>query len=160
MKPAMLYRQRYIPFETIPLKDDEILFADDKIIITKWKVFRPKAKFSNGVSCYFLSEGYKVSKFLNDDGALVYYYCDIIETTYRQEENAYVFTDLLADVIVYPDGFVEVVDLAELADALDEGVITVDVVKSSLRRVEKLLQIIYGGNFSELTKYLEIEVAP
>ena len=42
MKPAMLYRQRYIPFETIPLKDDEILFADDKIIITRWKVFRPK----------------------------------------------------------------------------------------------------------------------
>ena len=63
----------------------------------------------------------------------------------------------LADVIVYDSGFVKVVDLAELADMLDEGVITEELVKKCLRRLEKLLEIIYGGNFDELTKYLEIE---
>lgn len=40
---------------------------------------------------------------------------------------------------------------------LDEGVITEDVVKKCLRRLEKLLEIIYGGKFGGLTKYLEIE---
>ena len=53
--------------------------------------------------------------------------------------------------------FLKVVDLAELADMLDEGVITEDVVKKCLRRLEKLLHIIYEGKFEELTKYLEIE---
>ena len=84
-------------------------------------------------------------------------YPDIIDTTYDAQENSYLFTDLLADVIVYESGFVKVVDLAELADMLDEGVITEDVVKKCLCRLEKLLEIIYGGKFGGLTKYLEIE---
>ena len=119
MQQTILYRKRFIPNETICLKDDKIIVKNDAHIITKWNVFRPKLEFSKGVSCYFLKEGYKVSKFLNDDDALVYYYCDIIDTVYDAKENAYYFADLLVDVIIYPDGFVKVVDLAELADALE-----------------------------------------
>ena len=48
----------------------------------------------------------KISKFLNKKKELVYYYCDIIETAYLKAENAYIFTDLLADVIIHPDGAV------------------------------------------------------
>ncbi len=150
-----LYRKRFIPMETLELKDDVLVYEDSDILITKWNVFRPKAAFSHGISCYFLKEGYKVSKFLNDAEELVYYYCDIIETT--KEENSYIFTDLLADVIIYPNGFVKVVDLAELADARDEGLIIEDVVKTALRRLESLLTIIYDGKLSVLTKHLEIE---
>ena len=69
------------------LRDDILIYQDDKVIVTKWNVFRPKAKFSHGVSCYFLEDGYKVSKFLNDQEELVYYYCDIIDTTYDAQEN-------------------------------------------------------------------------
>ena len=157
MGHPVLYRKRFMPQETILLRDDILVYQDEKVIVTKWNVFRPKAKFSHGVSCYFLEDGYKVSKFLNDQEELVYYYCDIIDTTYDAQENSFLFTDLLADVIVYDSGFVKVVDLAELADMLDEGVITEDVVKKCLRRLEKLLHIIYEGKFEELTKYLEIE---
>lgn len=157
MGHPVLYRKRFMPQETILLRDDILVYQDEKVIVTKWNVFRPKAKFSHGVSCYFLEDGYKVSKFLNDQEELVYYYCDIIDTTYDAQENSYLFTDLLADVIVYDSGFVKVVDLAELADMLDEGVITEELVKKCLHRLEKLLEIIYGGNFDELTKYLEIE---
>ena len=152
-----LYRKRFIPDEIVELRDDRIVYHEGNIMITEWDVLHPKAKFSQGVSCYFLEDGYKVSKFLNDQEELVYYYCDIIDTTYNAQENSYLFTDLLADVIVYDSGFVKVVDLAELADMLDEGVITEELVKKCLRRLEKLLEIIYGGNFDELTKYLEIE---
>ena len=45
----------------------------------------------------------------------------------------------------------------DLADMLEEGVITEELVKKSLRRLESLLHIIYEGKFSELTRYLEIE---
>ena len=153
----MLYRKRFIPEEVVPLKDDEILFADETKIITKWKTLKPRPDFAWGISCYDLQNSYKISRFLDHNNHLVYYYCDIIDTTYDAQENSYLFTDLLADVIVYDSGFVKVVDLAELADMLDEGVITEELVKKCLRRLEKLLEIIYGGNFGELTKYLEIE---
>lgn len=157
MQQTILYRKRFIPNETICLKDDKIIVKNDAHIITKWNVFRPKLEFSKGVSCYFLKEGYKVSKFLNDDDALVYYYCDIIDTVYDAKENAYYFTDLLVDVIIYPDGFVKVVDLAELADVLDENIITEEMVKKALRRLEALLTEIYGGKLKNLVQYLEIE---
>lgn len=104
-----LYRKRFIPDEIVELKDDRIVYHEGNIMITEWDVLHPKAKFSHGISCYYMDKGWKISKFLNKKKELVYYYCDIIETAYLKAENAYIFTDLLADVIIHPDGAVEVV---------------------------------------------------
>lgn len=152
-----LYRKRFMPNEIVHLKDDIITYQDDTVMVTKWNVLHPKAKFSHGVSCYYLEKGWKISKFLNKKNELVYYYCDIIDTAYQAEDNSYVFTDLLADVIIYPDGAVHVVDLAELADALEEGIITETEVKLALRRLEGLLEVIYGGGLPELLRYIQTE---
>lgn len=157
MENPVLYRKRYVPMEKIMLKEDQILLQDAEHIVTKWTVFRPKENFSKGISCYFLKEGYKVSKFMNDADELVYYYCDIIETDYDAQENTYTFTDLLVDVVVKPSGMVEILDLAEAADALEQNIITTEIIQKALRQLEKLLQIIYKGQFDSLTKYLEIE---
>ncbi|MFV0315259.1 MAG: DUF402 domain-containing protein [Anaerotignum sp.] len=157
MSELKLYRRRFVPNETIYLKDDEILYRDEEIIITKWVVFRPKEEFDHGVSCYYLKKGFKISKFLNNKNETVYYYCDIIETEYKEKENTYIFHDLLADVIVYNDGFVKVVDLEELSDCLDSDIISVERVKNTLRQLNDLLQIIYTNGFKELTKVLETE---
>lgn len=156
MGKPKLYRKRFFPMETIELKDDIILYQDDTVLVTKWKVLHTKEQFSQGVSCYFLDKGYKVSKFMNDAGELVYYYCDIIDTTYDTQDNSFCFTDLLVDVIIEPSGFVKVVDLGELADVFDDGVITEEIVKTALHQLEKLLQIIYAGDFSKLTQYLDM----
>ena len=43
---------------------------------------------------------------------------------YTEETDTYIVTDLLADVIVYPDGFVKVVDLDELGEALEKGLLS------------------------------------
>ena len=64
-------------------------------------------------------------------------------------------TDLLVDVIVYPDGFVRVVDLDELADALRDKLITQEDLQLALRRLDKLLSLIYKGAFGRLQKYIE-----
>ena len=58
-----------------------------------------------------------------------------------------IVTDLLADVIIYPDGFVKVVDLDELVTALESRSISLDTLKTSLIKLDKLLSIIYAGNF-------------
>lgn len=157
MELPKIYRKRYMPNEIVLLKDDEILHLDEDTLVTKWRVLRPKALFSHGVSCYFLKKGYKISKFLNENEELVYYYCDIIDTEFDETENAFIFTDLLADVIIYGNGFVKVVDLAEIADALEEGGIGLTEVQKALRQLDALLELIYGGKLPELLRFIETE---
>ena len=154
MTPPILYRKRLIPDECILLKDDILLYRDEDILVTKWNTIRPKKDLHHGMSCYFLKKGIKVSKFCDEADRLLYWYCDIISHTWDPETDTYVFTDLLADVLVYPDGFVKVLDLDELADATAEGLLTEVQLEKSLRRTNWLLELIYSGRFGELQKYI------
>lgn len=158
MPKTTLYRKRIIPEECILLKDDKILYQDEQIIVTGWHTLKPKKDLHHGYSCYFLNEGYKVSKFYRADNSLLFWYCDIVEQEYNAETNTYIFTDLLADVIVYPDGFVKVVDIDELATALDENLISENTLKKSLLCLSNLLEIIYAGNFTTLQEPIEREI--
>ena len=144
-----LYRKRMIPEEIIHLKDDVILHQDSSLIITKWNSLKPRKDISNGISAYFIEDGFKVSKVFDKHQKLVYWYCDIIETTYNPTENSYSFLDLLADVLVYPDGSVHVVDLEEIADALESKYIDKSTACKALRLCSNLLDIIYSGKFKK-----------
>lgn len=159
MSDVKLFRKRIIPEECLLLENDTVLYQDQEVIITKWNTIRPKKTLHHGYSCYFLERGFKVSKFYGHDGELISWYCDIIEHTFDEASNTYVFTDLLVDVIVYPDGFVRVVDLDELADAARDGLITREQLLLALRRTDKLLSLIYKGAFSRLQKYIEDQEA-
>lgn len=156
MEYPLLYRKRIIPAECILLKDDTILSWDQDRIITSWKALKPKKDLHHGYSCYFLKKGYKVSKFYRADGSLLYYYCDIITSEYHKDTCSFIVTDLLADVIIYPDGFVKVVDLDEMVPALEQGGISIENLKSALLACNSLLTIIYDGRLQELTKYIEM----
>ena len=149
-----LYRKRLIPQECVLLKDDDILRFDEDIILTRWNALKPKKDLHHGYSCYFRKEGYKVSKFYTAEGNLLYWYCDIVDYD-DSEEGKLIVTDLLADVIIYPDGFVKVVDIDEMVTCLSEGLISLDQLKSSLTQLDRLLQIIYADKFDTLTIYIE-----
>lgn len=155
MNNPVLYRKRIIPEECVLLKDDEILYCENNIIVTKWNTLKPKIDLNHGYSCYFLDAGYKVSKFYDKDHSLLCYYCDIIDYEHNEENNSIVVRDLLADVIVYPNGFVKVVDLGELSDALNAGGIDIAGIKKCLTTLDKLLNIIYSDKFDTLTNYIE-----
>lgn len=155
MSQTQLYRKRIIPEECVLLKGDTILYRDSDIIVTKWTSIKPKKDLHHGFSCYFLKDGYKISKFYYEDGRLLYWYCDIISYTYNSETDTFVFTDLLADVIIFPDGRIRVVDLDEVADALESGAIKKEQVEDALRKLNKLLTIIYHGEFDSIKKNLE-----
>jgi len=157
MREPKLYRRRFIPNEIVHLKDDVIECINDRIIVTSWKVLRPRNDFSRGRSCYFLDDNFKVSRFFNKDDKLIYTYCDIIATEYNEATDEYIFHDLLVDVVIYEDGFVRVLDLGEIPEALDSGLFTVDHAKCALSATDRLLGIIYSGRLSELTKFLEPE---
>ena len=155
MTNPILYRKRIIPDECILLKDDVILSCDEDHIITTWQALHPKKDLHHGSSCYFLKEGFKVSKFCYEDGRLLCWYCDIVDFNYNPNENTMIVTDLLADVIIYPDESVKVVDLDELVTALESRSISLDTLKSSLLRLDRLLKIIYSGSFDKLKSYID-----
>ena len=155
MNFSKLYRKRLIPMECILLKDDTVEYSSDYILFTSWKTLNPKTDFSHGCSCYFFNEGFKISKFYKQDGQLLYYYCDIVEFDFDETKQDLTVTDLLADVIIYPNGIHHVVDLDELADAQEQSLISSAQLNRSLRQLDKLLNIIQKGEFPTLLAQME-----
>lgn len=155
MEHLKIYRKRIIPDECILLKDDIILEQTDDTIITKWNTLKPRRDFHHGFSCYFLRSGYKVSKFYREDGTLLYWYCDIVDYTYQEAENALIVTDLLADVVLYPDGYIKVLDINELAIALEKSLCEPQLVTQALRKLDALLNLIYDDKFDTLAAEIE-----
>ncbi len=144
-----LYRKRFIPDELKLLADDKILYVSDDIIITSWNTLKPRSDFASGISAYYRKEGFKISRHYGADGTFTRWYCDII--TESQAEDGLIYSDLLIDVVIFPDGTVRVVDLDEAADALEQGLITAEMLTGALRSTNKLLTYIHQGRFSELT---------
>ena len=155
MSRPRLFRRRFIPDENIELKDDMILALEPNLIITSWNVLKPRRDISRGVSAYFIDKGIKVSKVFDNSGQMVYWYCDIIETHYDEKENTYTFNDLLIDVVVYPDGQVEVLDMDEFADAMEQGILSVGTIAHAMRATDDLLHTIYAGEFEKYTHYID-----
>lgn len=147
MNISKIYRKRIIPKDLILLKDDIIVAQDDETVITKWDTLNPKTAFSHGSSCFFLTEGVKVSKMYREDGSLLRWYCDIVDYSFDWEEGSMIYTDLLADVIVHPDGSIKVVDLDELAEAMEHDWITKEQSTACLRKLNRLLSFIYRDKF-------------
>ncbi len=155
MSQPILYRKRFIPDELVELKDDLVLFESDSLILTSWNVLKPRRDISRGISAYYTEKGIKVSKVFDNAGQMVYWYCDIIDTEYDAKTNTYTFNDLLIDVLVYPDGQVEVLDMDEFADAMEQGILSMGLIAKAMRITDELLQIIYRGEFAELTAPVE-----
>lgn len=153
MAKKTLYRKRFVPLETVALKDDRILFESDTRIVTCWKSLKPRKDIGSGISAYFIDKGIKVSKVFAPDGSFVHWYCDMIRTVF--EADSIIFEDLLIDVIIDPDGRVHVVDAGEAADALRDGLITADMLCASLRSMDALLTDIDAGRLPEYTDLIE-----
>ena len=151
MEYPRLYRKRLIPEECVALDADKVLALNEDMMITSWNTIRPKKDLHHGISIFYLKEGWKISYFLKEDDSLLYIYCDIISHEYDVEANTLTITDLLADVIVYPDGLIKVVDLDELSEAFKKGLITQGELCDSLVKTNSLLTKIYDGELGELT---------
>lgn len=150
-----IYRKRLIPDECILLKDDEILEIDEDYIVTKWKTLKPRRDFSHGYSCYFLKLGFKISKFFREDNSLLYWYCDIVDYSLDKKTDTLTVTDLLADIVIYPDGYTKVLDLDELALALEKNLCAPSTVTLALKRLNTLLNIIYDDKLDALSNKLD-----
>ncbi|MBO4337330.1 MAG: YgaC family protein [Lachnospiraceae bacterium] len=173
-----LYRRRLIPNECVLLKDDTIIHRDDDRLVTTWNALKPKKELACGISGFFPADGIKVSKFYRKDKSLIYWYIDIICAEWIEgtpdlsmpcHANApqkgllakgfgtgsLLVTDLLADILIYPDGFVKVVDLAEISDALEQNLLDQKSAALALRTLDRTLESIYRGSFKEYQEFIE-----
>ena len=53
--------------------------------------------------------------------------------------------------MIYPDGFVKVVDMDEFADMMENDTLQKGLSIKALRRTDHLLSLIYSDKFSQLT---------
>ena len=145
-----IYRIRYIPSEIVDLSKDVLLFRDQHYLITEWIPIKPRNDIAHGVSCVFLEHGWKISAFMDVTKKLKYWYCDIIDINYDEKTDTYYLYDLLTDIIIKNERYTEVVDLDELAEAFDEGLITKEQLSMSLKRSNSLLNMIYSNEMPKL----------
>ncbi len=145
MENIKIYRVRFIPQEEVDISGDEILFLDEHKMITRWDPIHPRNDFAKGYSCSYLKEGYKVSKVMNAAREVKYWYCDIIHVEVKENGKLYRLIDLLLDVKVMPDGRVIVMDMDELAMAIEQKLITQEQANQSLRQCDQLLKRVYSG---------------
>lgn len=150
-----LYRKRIIPDETVLLKDDVILYSDPSFIVAKWNTLKPRPDIFIGYCGYFLEKGFKINKIYDHNHQLVYWYCDIISHTFDPSTNSLIVTDLLVDIVVYGDNTLKVLDLDEVADALEQNLISVSDACLALKRANALLQEIYNNNFSKYQQIID-----
>ncbi len=154
MDRIKIYRVRYIPMEKVDISGDEILFLDKDIMITRWNPINPRKDFAKGYSCTFLKKGYKISKIMNEKLELIYWYCDVISVEMNDTGMEYRFVDLLLDVKILPDGRVIVMDMDELAYAMENGLITMAKANQSLCQCNELLGRIYSGELIQKVENL------
>jgi len=147
MENLKIFRKRFIPFEVVDISGDEVLFKSDELLVTKWKAIKPRDDISGGISCTFIQEGYKISKFFDNNGKFLYWYCDIVDVDFDAASNTYLLTDLLVDVQIFENAKVKVLDTDELAEALEQGLINTEQACKALKRLDKLLKMIYEGKF-------------
>ena len=140
-----IYRKRYIPNEVIDISGDEVVYRDDKLLVTKWLPIKPRTDVGRGVSYTMLDKGWKISKFYDHDNNLLYWYCDIIEHVLQDDELTLI--DLLVDVIIHENGSYEVVDEEELDEALLAGLITENQKEDALKKVSELTKLIDEKQF-------------
>ncbi len=140
-----IFRIRYIPAETVDISGDRLLYRDGEHLVTAWKPIRPRTDIDHGMSCVFLKEGVKISRFMDACDNTLYWYVDLVDIRYDAPADTYRLHDLLADVKIHPDGRVEIIDLDELADAIERRLITPEQGILALRILDRLLADIRSG---------------
>ena len=142
-----LLRKRYIPNEIIDISKDEVIYQDDELIVTKWLPINKRNDIGSGISYSYIKEGYKISKFFDNEEKFLYWYCDIINYDYNIDEDTHTFIDLLVDLKIYEDGRYEILDLDELVEAHEQNLITFEDVLSALKKLNKLLEMVKNNKF-------------
>lgn len=92
---------------------------------------------------------YAITAMYDDRGQLVEYYIDIC-LPYRFDEQGHAyFDDLYLDIVLYPDGHIDLLDEDELEDAFNHGQVSQAQYETAYRVRADLLLKIQAGTFPD-----------
>lgn len=150
-----IYRKRFQPDECVLLKDDEIIYSDASYICTKWDTLKPRNDFDNGASIYDIEHGVKVSKFCKND-EIVYYYIDIIEMEYNEEDDTYLCTDYVLDIILETDlSKYKILDEDEFDELIEKGMFNTKQITDTYNKLNFMKNCIDNDHFNFYLKIFE-----
>jgi predicted RNA-binding protein associated with RNAse of E/G family len=158
---------RYIrlPNHVLELYDD-LVYKSKGIIVGKARiasahsvVFDGEVVLASGFEIVyfdFIGKWFSVGKIRNMQGKHTGYYCDIVTPPRLLEDGGIEITDLFLDLWVSPDLRYEVLDEAELEDALCNDWVAKQLYEKAKEELNKLIQIVKRGKFPPYqVKYLE-----
>jgi uncharacterized protein len=147
LKKPKIYRKRYVPDELVDISNDELLYRDENVLVTRWKTIKPRKDIHWGISFVFLNQGYKISRFYDEKDVFLYWYCDILDTFHDAKEDTYICHDLLLDVKILPNEAWQLLDVDEFAMALEHDILKKEQAVKALLSLHNLLDLIKGGHF-------------
>lgn len=145
-----IYRKRFLPDECVKLKDDIIIENNEKYLITKWIPIKPRLDIKRGVSIVVFDKNIKISKIIDNNDEIVYYYIDIIVCDLQF--NKIVTVDYLLDIIYYEDMTIKILDLEELYKAKEKNIISKNIFDDAIKYLNNALNLIYS---KEILEYID-----
>lgn len=146
MKRLTVIRKRLIPNEEVDISGDEQLSFDGNLLVTRWLPIRPRRDIGWGISYTNIEESYKISAVFDCTGYFKHWYWDIIDAQFETGSRLIV-KDLLIDIIVERDFTIKILDIRELEEALETGLICLREHTLALNVLKKIFIDILERNF-------------
>ncbi len=146
-KAMKIFKQKFIPEKIYDISDDEVIFFNNEFMITSWEATNSEMGVKKALSLTSFSNGYQISKKFNKENEFMYWYCDIVKAWHDREKNEIWIQDLIADVILFPDKALQVIDLPELVEARKNGLITEVLFQECHKSILSLVSSVIHGNF-------------
>ncbi|PIQ25588.1 hypothetical protein COW36_21330 [bacterium (Candidatus Blackallbacteria) CG17_big_fil_post_rev_8_21_14_2_50_48_46] len=130
-------KQKLHPVREVNLSGDTWLHQDEHLCVSYWHLPRTESdQVAHTLTLTIFDEAIQIHSKHNAAGERLYWYCDLLEV--KRDEGGWHLTDLLLDVVVFPDGSTRMLDLGELAEALEEGGIHPQQAAQALRLAETI----------------------
>ncbi|MCO4784022.1 MAG: DUF402 domain-containing protein [Candidatus Cloacimonetes bacterium] len=102
---------------------------------------------ASAISIISVKHGVQISKKFDKDNQFCYWYCDMIKTKWTPKSGCFEITDLLVDVVIFPDNELRVIDLDEFIQAKEDHLIHLDDFQWAHNAVLNLMDRALLGDF-------------
>ena len=148
-------------FKAKHIEDDDfngdITLVNIKEVENVWKVDTENRcildKDYNWFAMYPKDENYAITAAYDDKYNIIEWYFDVCKQNGIEDGVPYE-DDLYLDVVIVPDGRINILDEDELLDAEKDGIITRQDVDLAYKVKEKIIEK-YGHNIDELKRYTD-----
>lgn len=140
-----IYKHKLVPQETQDITQDHWIYRDEHWMLSTWSPAHSDMKVVKAVSIFDLEHGWQLSQKFDAQGQLKYWYCDII-ASYSQDGDLHI-VDLILDVVLFPDGVIQVVDMPEFQNYVPQTPQEVEWLETAPTKLQTLIHQILLNDF-------------